>query len=126
MNQSFCRLIAVGALVVAPLALQAKIERLVEKTFTVGANGTLHVSTQGGEVRVTPSSDSMVKVTARERIRASSEAEADELLKKLELTIGRSGGDVTATAKYERPATFPWSGSWPPVQVDFIVSVPVG
>lgn len=113
-----------GWLALIPVAAHAKIERVVEKTFTVQPGGTLHVSTQGGEVRVTPALDGVVKVTARERIRANSDAEADDILKKLDLTIEQTGNDVSASAKYEsQPIGFHF-GSWPPVNVDFIVSVP--
>lgn len=102
----------------------AKIERTVEKSFTVQPGGTLNVSTQGGSVTVSPSNDNVVKVTARQKIKANTDAEADELLKKLDLTIEQTGNTVTATSKYERqPMGFHW-GSWPPVNVDFIVSVP--
>lgn len=110
----------------ACVTAQARIERVVEKTFTVSAAGTLQVETQGGEIRVSPSGESVVKVTARQKIRASSEAEADDLLKKLELVIEQNGNDVKATARHDRkPAGF-ILGSWPPVQVDFIVTVPAG
>lgn len=102
----------------------AKIERVVEKTFTVQPGGLLRVDTQGGEIRIAPSSENVVKVTARQKIRADSEAEADALLKKLDLTIEQAGNDVTATAKYERQMPGFHFGSWPPVSVDFIVSVP--
>jgi hypothetical protein len=102
----------------------ATIERTVEKTFTVHPAGTLHLDTQGGEIRVTPGSDGMVKITAREKIRAQTEAEADELLKKLELTFDQMGDDVSARAKYEANTSGFHFGSWPPVQVDFIVTVP--
>jgi hypothetical protein len=65
-----------------------------------------------------------VRITARQKIKADSEAEADELLKKLELTFEQSGNDVSAGAKYEsRPPGFRF-GSWPPVSVDFRVTVP--
>jgi hypothetical protein len=74
---------------------------------------------------VQTSADNTVKVTARERIRASSEADADEILKKLTLDIGQSTDGVSASAKYEKQLVgFHW-GSWPPVQVDFTVTVPV-
>lgn len=119
-------LIATGLLAGAGLNVHAKIERVVEKSFAVSAAGTLQVETQGGEIRVSPSSDSVVKVTARQRIRASSESEADDLLKKLDLVIEQSGNDVRASAKYERRGPGFHFGSWPPVQVDFIVSVPAG
>ena len=116
--------LSAGLLALAPFAAHAKIERTVEKTFTVQPGGALHVDTQGGEIRVTPSADGAVKVTARERIRADSEAEADELLKKLDLTIEQTGNDVSASAKYESQMPGFHFGSWPPVNVDFIVTVP--
>lgn len=113
---------ALLAAVVSPL--QAKIERTVEKTFTVQPGGTLHVETSGGSIQVQPSTDSLVKVTARQKINAATEAEADEFLQRLTLTIEQTANDVTASAKYEkRPSGFNFR-SWPPVQVDFIVMVP--
>jgi hypothetical protein len=116
--------LAAGLLALAPFAAHAKIERTVEKTFTVQPGGALHIDTQGGEIRVTPSADSVVKVTARERIRANTDAEADDLLKKLDLTIEQTGNDVSASAKYESEMPGFHFGSWPPVSVDFIVTVP--
>jgi hypothetical protein len=102
----------------------AAIERTVEKTFNVTGHGTLRVETQGGGIRVEPSSGSTVKVTAKQRIRANSDSEADELLKKLELTIEQEGNNVRVVSRYERkPSGWSWS-SWPPVNVDFVVTVP--
>ena len=124
MNTSL-RFVAAAALLAALAApAHAKIERTVEKTFAVQPGGKLHVQTSGGEIRVMPGADGTVKVTAREKIRADTDAEADDLLKKLDLAIEQAGNDVNATAKYEsQPIGFHW-GSWPPVQVDFIVTVP--
>lgn len=117
-------LFTAGLLAAAVVTAHARIERNVEKTFTVQAAGTLRLETQGGEIRVMPGADGVVTITAREKIRASSDAEADDLLKKLDLDFTQTGNDVTATAKYEsKPLGFNW-GSWPPVQVDFIVTVP--
>ena len=113
-----------GCLSLPALIASARVERVVEKTFSVSAAGILRLETQGGEIRVMPSNDSMVKVTARQRFRTSSETEADEVLKKLDLVIEQNGNDVRAVARYERA---PWGfhfGSWPPVQVDFTVSAP--
>lgn len=118
-------LLSAGLLALSPFAAHAKIERVVEKTFTVQPGGILKVETSGGEIRVQTSADAVVKVTAKERIRASTDAEADDILKKLTLEIEQSADGVSAYAKYERQlAGFHW-GSWPPVQVDFIVTVPV-
>jgi hypothetical protein len=125
MNTSLRYFLTAAALATSATLAQAKIDRVVEKSFTVSGTGTLHVDTQGGAVTVKPSNDSVVHVTAKERIRANSDAEADEILKKLELTLEQSGNDVNATAKYEKQPLGFHAGSWPPVNVDFEVSVPV-
>jgi hypothetical protein len=106
------------------LVAQARIERTVEKSFPVNGTGVLRVETQGGEIRVTPSSDSVVRVTAKQTITADTDAEADELLKQLTLTFEQSGNDVRVFAKYAaKPAGFRIR-SWPPVHVGFVITVP--
>jgi len=117
-------LLLVAGLVATVSSAHAKIERIVEKSFTVQPGGILHVSTQGGEIRVSPSGDNVVKVTAREKIRANTDAEADDLLKKLDLTIEQNGNEITASAKYDQQPIGFHFGSWPPVNVDFVVTVP--
>lgn len=119
------RLSLLAGLFVASVAVaSAAIERVVEKSFTVGGAGLLKIETQGGSIKVQPSSDSVVKITARQSIKASSESEADELLKGLELTFDQSGNNVSAVARYERQKERGWFKSWPPVQVSFTISVP--
>lgn len=121
---NLCLRFALGVLLASPfLPASARIDRVVEKTFTVPAAGRLQIETQGGEIRITPSSDRVVRVTARQSIRASTEAEADDLLKPLDLVIEQTGNDVRASAKYDKSRGF-FAGVWPPVKVDFIVSVP--
>lgn len=119
-------LLGAGLLLAAPAALLAKIERTVEKTFTVQPGGTLTVATSGGGITVEPGTGNTVHVLVKERIRASTDAEADELLKHLTLTLEQHGNDVTAVAKYEsdRPSSWFHFGSWPPVQCAFVVTVP--
>lgn len=116
-------LLALGALLSAPLALQAKITRTVEKTFTVQPGGDLKVQTSGGDITVLTGSGNDVKVTATEHIDANSDAKADELLKDLDLQIEQQGNGVTATAKYDKHGGWHF-GSWPPVSVSFTVVVP--
>ncbi len=118
------QLVAAGLLAVLPLSAHAKIERQVQKTFTVQPGATLKVETQGGDIRVKAGTDGQVHVTALQKFRTNSEAEADEILKKLELTIEQQGSDVTASAKYAKKTAGFNFGSWPPVQVDFEITVP--
>lgn len=113
-----------AAITAAALPVRATIERTVDKSFPVTAAGTLHLTTSGGSLTVMPGPDGVVKITARERIRADSDAEADELLKDLELKFDQSGNDVTASAKYTRERFGFHFGSWPPVQVSFVATVP--
>lgn len=112
-----------GVLAAFTASASAKIERVVERTFQVQPGVHVEVSTAGGEVRVESSSDSVVKIVAKEHIRAGSDAEADELLTKLDLKLEQSGNEVTASASYGSSIGLHF-GSWPPVQVDFVVSVP--
>jgi hypothetical protein len=117
-------LTAAAALVLAAVPSRAAIERVVEKTFTVQPGGALHVATSGGSIRVQSAAVPTVTVVAREEIRAGSDAEADEVLKKLTLTIEQTGNDVSAVADYEKSLVgFHWNGA--PVTVNFVVTVPV-
>ncbi len=117
-------LLVAGLVAVLPLSASAKIERVVEKTFSVQPGGTFKAETQGGDIRVEPGTGDIVKVVAKQKIRANTDADADDLLKDLTLTIEQQGNDVVAIAKYpDKPFGF-HIGSWPPVQVDFIVTVP--
>ncbi|MBS0663762.1 MAG: DUF4097 family beta strand repeat protein [Verrucomicrobia bacterium] len=115
--------VAAGLLALTPSLASAKIERTVEKTFIVQPGGQLKVQTQGGDIKIVTGAEPTVKVVARELIRASSDAEADELLQKLTLVIEQNAEGVTATAQYEKSSGFHF-GSWPPVQVGFTVTVP--
>jgi hypothetical protein len=126
MNTSLRCFFTAGLFAGSALVVHARIERVVEQSFPVSGAGSLHVETAGGTIRVVPASDQVVRVKAKQRIKADSEAEADEVLKKLALTIEQQGNDVRAVAKYESRSGGFHFGSWPPVQVDFEISVPAG
>lgn len=118
------RLLAAAVILAAATATaSAKVERVIEKTFLVEPGVHLRVLTSGGEIRVDPSAGNTVHVTAREHIRASSEADADLVLQKLDLVIDQRGGEVIASATVKDDGNFHF-GSWPPVEVDFIVTAP--
>jgi Putative adhesin len=112
-------------LLISASVAHAAIERNIEKSFTVPGDVELYVSTEGGDVKVLPATDGKVTVIAHERIKASSEAEANALLERLKLEIEQEGRTVTAKANYDEGhfhIGFFWN--WPPVQVDFKVLVP--
>ena len=118
----FLSLLTIGTLLAAPALLQAKITRNVDKTYTVQPGGNFKALTSGGDITIKTADISEVRITAREIIKASTDAEADELLKKLELRLEQSGNDVLAEAKYESGAGLHWGGQ--SVIVSFIVTLP--
>jgi hypothetical protein len=117
-------ILAGGLLAVLPLSAQAKIVRNVEKTFAVQPGGNFKAATSGGDIVIKTGAGDQVCVIAKQTIRASNDAEADELLKKLELTIAQEGNDVVATSKYASKIGGVSFGIWPPVSVDFEVTLP--
>ena len=123
--RSLLCLLGAGWLLVAPTIAFAKIERHVTRSFDVQSGGTLTIRTEGGGIKVEPSNGTVVKIDVLQRIDASSDAEADELLKKLTLTFEQSGSNVSSTAQYDGDRPHSWfSHSWPPVQCEYVVTVP--
>jgi len=119
MNFALRSFLSAGLLAALTLTAHAKIERVIEKTFDVQPDGLLRVETSGGNIKVDSHASNVVKVVARQKIRANSESEADDLLKKVELTIEQNSSGVVARAKQNRSN---WSRN--PVQIDFDVTVP--
>lgn len=117
-------LFVASTLAFAPAIAAAKIVRTVERSFTVQPGGQLTATTQGGNITIDTADTTEVRVVARQTIRTNSEAEADKLLADLTLTLEQHGNDVVAEAKYERQKLgFSWK-NWPPVSVDFTITVP--
>lgn len=124
MHASLRTFLAAGLLAASAVAAEAGIERAIEKRFTVNGPGTLKLETQGG-IRVVPGNNGTVQITAKQKIRAATDKEADELLERLELTMEQEGNDIVIVSKYKRRTeSFLTFGSWPPVHVDFVVTVP--
>jgi DUF4097 and DUF4098 domain-containing protein YvlB len=123
MNLPKSLLAASTAVTVLASVASAKIEREVERTFQVQPGVHVNLSTLGGNITVTSTTDAEVKIVAKEHIRTNSEAEADELLKKLDLTFEQHGDTVSATAEYQSAMGLHWGNS--PVEVEFEVHVPV-
>lgn len=117
------RLLALSAALLATsLVASAKITRTVERSFDVSNPGVLHVSTEGGNIKVTVSADNKATIVAHEVIRADSDEEADKILKDMTLTIEQQGNDIIAQSEYHREAGFSWGQHG--VYVSFDISVP--
>ena len=84
----------------------------------------LRLETGGGSLSVNVGPDGVVKLVAREKIRANSDAEADELLRDLDLKMEQSGNDIRGYAKYNGARKAFSFMSSNPVQVSFVATVP--
>jgi hypothetical protein len=123
-----------------PVMASAKIERTVEKTFSVQSGVKLSVETSGGNVRAEPGDVQSVRIVARQIFpRAYTDAEAGEIAKSLDLVMEQSGNSVRASAKYtgdrnKSPGSTRTWNLWnlycgilvggTPVYVEFDVTVP--
>lgn len=124
MPRSSFLVLLVGVSLALPVSLTATITRNVDRTFAVEPGGTFKASTEGGDIVIRTADIAEVRVTARQRIKASSDQSADEILEKLVLTMRQEANDVTVESKYGSRGFGFRFGSWPPVQVDFIVTLP--
>jgi len=116
--------LTLGVLLGSPGLLEAKITRMVEKTFAVQPGGNLTAVTQGGDIKIQTSPSPQVQIQVKQVFRASTEQEVDEILEKLSLKLEQSGNDVTVESKFERHSPRTWFGNWPPVSVSFVITVP--
>jgi hypothetical protein len=126
MKHSSCLVLAAGLLAAFQVPAHAKIYRSIEKTFAAQPGGTIRIDTAGGNISVEPSTDGIVKVVAKETIRADSDSEADSVVQKLKLSIDQEGRDIVAASRYDSSFFGFHFGFWPPVEVDFVVTVPAG
>jgi hypothetical protein len=107
--KSLIPLLTLGALLATPAMLQAKpIIRTVEKTFTVQPGGNFKAATQGGDITIRTADVTEVRIIAKQVMKASTEAEADEILSKLTLTLEQTGNDVKVSVRLFNVRTRTW------------------
>ncbi|OIR03643.1 hypothetical protein GALL_142650 [mine drainage metagenome] len=100
------------------------VNRTVDRSFNVQPGGTLRIETSNGSIHVHSSKEAVVKIVLKEKIAASSEAEADTVLKDLALDLSQAGADVTAKAKVANEHSG-WFGGWRQrVMLSWDVTVP--
>jgi DUF4097 and DUF4098 domain-containing protein YvlB len=122
MNHPYRILLAAVAVAGTAAAASAKIDRTVERTFKVQPGVHLHITTAGGNIQVVDGSGDTVRVVATEHIRASSDAEADALAAKYDLSIEQNGPEIVASAGESKGFVLHFGPE--PVVVDFRVETP--
>jgi len=119
MTRFLCSLLLAAS--VTTLA-SAKIDREIVRTFTVQPGMQLKASTFGGDIAVSSSTENVVKIVAHEHFRATSDSEADEIMKKVNLEIDQHGNTIVATAEHTKTG---WHfGSGDQVAIEFEITVP--
>jgi DUF4097 and DUF4098 domain-containing protein YvlB len=102
-------LIHVSLLAVAlPAAAYASIERTVEKSFPVSEAQRLKLESFNGSIEIESSNDPVVAIKLVEKIDASSDEKADELLSHMELTFNNDSAGVTIIAKNQSKNSTGW------------------
>lgn len=119
--------LTLGVAAIGAEAEKGVIDRVVERSFTVGDRASVSIETFYGPVRIlradSPQSRE-IKVIVRETLDADNEAEADRELKKFELAIEEtSPGEIKVQARDRRSVRWSWQ-KWPPLGLDFEVTVP--
>jgi hypothetical protein len=103
-----------AALVVTALCrTAAAVERVVEKEFPVEAGTRLRVSLFRGPIRVQGSDDGKLHLVLREIAESADPAEAERLLRRIEVTVVQDGPEIVATGRNARPLEWTWDKAAP-------------
>jgi DUF4097 and DUF4098 domain-containing protein YvlB len=95
----------------------------VTQTYKVGENAALDLSHLSGDIRVTGTNGSEIKVEATKRVRHRDPEEARRLLQALRVDINNFNGRVEVRTIYPRRGSF---GNNISASVDYVIGVPAG
>ncbi|HEY2934799.1 MAG TPA: DUF4097 family beta strand repeat-containing protein [Acidobacteriota bacterium] len=122
----FLSLLLAGACSWESAALEAMgwegIDRTVNRTFQVRPGGKLTVESDLGSIQVKSTSSDRVDVEVIRKVNARDDAEADKILRDLDLQITQSGSDVQVRAKL--PRHFGWDNWGRHLRLAFNINVP--
>jgi hypothetical protein len=103
----------------------AFIERKIERTFVVSEAAEFKLDTSIGLVRVIEDAEARtIHVTVTQAGDADTEAQMDELVSAVEISMEQSKtGAVSVYTRFRRPLVWTWE-NWPPVSLVYEVRVP--
>ncbi|MDP9245381.1 MAG: DUF4097 domain-containing protein [Chloroflexota bacterium] len=117
--------IDVGDVDVGDLGVGDEYSETIERDFTVGQGAGLHVRNVSGDTRISVGDEGTIHVTARKRVRGTSEERAKRLLENVEVRMEQDGDDVLL-----KPHLYEQDRGWADlfrggrVAVDFEITVP--
>jgi hypothetical protein len=112
----------VFAALIAAGGAQAAIHDTVHRTFNVADGGTLTLEADLGDVTITTGGTGVAVDIARD-VRANSHADADAILRDLDLSFDQQGNDVRVRSKY-RDHESHWFHWRTPLQLRYSIRVP--
>ena len=94
-------MLALAVIIVVPTqAAHAKINDVINKSFSVSEGGTLTIEANIGSLEVTTSGKNTVDVEIIRELRTNDRDEADEILEDFEVDFSHDGDDVTIVSEY--------------------------
>lgn len=87
------------AVVALAAPARAQIERRLERTFTVAPGHLVSVTLAGGGITTSTGTGNQVQVTLTQVVRASSDREADDLLKDYDVSATQSGDHIEVVGR---------------------------
>lgn len=99
-------LLLISLLLAATLPCYAKIQRTVEKTFPLPAEGSVKVNISGGSINVVIGDTDRVEVELTQTFRTNSESEADEISEQYDIILEQRGQEIKIAATHDK------SGRW--------------
>ena len=116
-----CSLLLLAA--VAALPADAAIERILDRAFTVAPGSVVKVAVSGAAIRTSVGPAGTAHIVLTEKFRADTEAEADTLLERYEITCTQQGDEVKLGVKQKSDFGFDW-GRRSKVEFHPVITVP--
>lgn len=91
------------------VATVATAQDIVNRSFDVKSDGTLHIDADFGSVTIEPSSNSTVSVEMIRRVKDASDSEQEDVLEHHEYLIESRGSDVHVESKFDNDGN---NGIW--------------
>ena len=104
-------------------AVASALEDSINRSFQVHPGGRLTVDADLGSIQVKAGDSNRVDVEVIRRVDTRDQADADSILRELDLQFSQNGNDVRVSAKLPRGSRW-WNRERQHLQLTFIISVP--
>lgn len=108
-----------------PLTAKGDVEDKIQKSFSVGANGTLVMDVDRGSIEIKTAQGNNVTVEVIRQAGASNRTKAEDTLKLHQVDLSQTGNDVRIQAKFKDAGASGFLKNWNrQLRVRYLISVP--